>query len=174
MVWFRECWHEEVLRQLRQGLTKCYQVAFETRGDGKQSSYSVVNYDLIIRLEIGQLLGDAVMSCQKWDFSLSTSVPWSQKKLCVYLMKEGIFLLWLVFFFTQLQPPVSRLTHRVLWRSWSAHSGSDLSRPQVYQAHFHQLHQSPWLEGPRLRLKIQYSRGWKNSFLSILTSGNYC
>ncbi|CAH3023319.1 unnamed protein product [Porites evermanni] len=33
MVWFRECWHEEVLRQLRQGLTKCYQVAFETRGD---------------------------------------------------------------------------------------------------------------------------------------------
>ena len=35
MVWFRECWHEEVLRQLRQGLAKCYQVAFETRGDGK-------------------------------------------------------------------------------------------------------------------------------------------
>ncbi|KAK2564815.1 Transformation/transcription domain-associated protein [Acropora cervicornis] len=33
MVWFRECWHEEVLRQLRQGLAKCYQVAFETRGD---------------------------------------------------------------------------------------------------------------------------------------------
>ena len=36
MVWFRECWHEEVLRQLRQGLTKCYQVAFETRADGKR------------------------------------------------------------------------------------------------------------------------------------------
>ncbi|XP_068742186.1 transformation/transcription domain-associated protein-like isoform X1 [Montipora capricornis] len=33
MVWFRECWHEEVLRQLRQGLAKCYLVAFETRGD---------------------------------------------------------------------------------------------------------------------------------------------
>ncbi|CAB3995848.1 Transformation transcription domain-associated, partial [Paramuricea clavata] len=33
MVWFRECWHEEVLRQLRQVLTKCYQVAFETRTD---------------------------------------------------------------------------------------------------------------------------------------------
>ena len=80
MVWFRECWHEEVLRQLRQGLTKCYQVAFETRGDGKQSlSYSVVNYDLIIRLEIGKLLGEAVMSRQKWAFSLSISVPWSQK-----------------------------------------------------------------------------------------------
>jgi len=33
MVWFRECWHEDVLRQLRQGLAKCYQVAFEHRGD---------------------------------------------------------------------------------------------------------------------------------------------
>lgn len=35
MVWFREGWPEEVLRQLRQGLIKCYQVAFETRSDGK-------------------------------------------------------------------------------------------------------------------------------------------
>jgi len=33
MVWFRECWHEDVLRQLRQGLAKCYQVAFEHRND---------------------------------------------------------------------------------------------------------------------------------------------
>ncbi|XP_046847243.1 transformation/transcription domain-associated protein-like isoform X2 [Xenia sp. Carnegie-2017] len=33
MTWFRECWHEEVLRQLRQVLTKCYQVAFQTRTD---------------------------------------------------------------------------------------------------------------------------------------------
>ncbi|CAH1788418.1 unnamed protein product [Owenia fusiformis] len=32
MVWFRENWYEEVLRQLRQGLTKCCAVAFENRG----------------------------------------------------------------------------------------------------------------------------------------------
>ncbi|GFN80649.1 transformation/transcription domain-associated protein [Plakobranchus ocellatus] len=31
MVWFRENWYEEVLRQLRQGLDKCYGVAFENR-----------------------------------------------------------------------------------------------------------------------------------------------
>lgn len=30
-VWFRERWHEEVLRQLRQALTKCYTIAFESR-----------------------------------------------------------------------------------------------------------------------------------------------
>ena len=35
MVWFRENWYEEVLRQLRQGLAKCYVVAFENRGAGK-------------------------------------------------------------------------------------------------------------------------------------------
>jgi transformation/transcription domain-associated protein len=32
MVWFRENWYEEVLRQLRQGLAKCYALAFESRG----------------------------------------------------------------------------------------------------------------------------------------------
>lgn len=31
MVWFRENWYEEVLRQLKQGLAKCYAVAFENR-----------------------------------------------------------------------------------------------------------------------------------------------
>nr|XP_022907724.1 transformation/transcription domain-associated protein [Onthophagus taurus] len=31
MEWFREKWHEEVLRQLRQGLAKCYAIAFENR-----------------------------------------------------------------------------------------------------------------------------------------------
>jgi transformation/transcription domain-associated protein len=32
MVWFRENWYEEVLRQLRQALAKCYAIAFENRG----------------------------------------------------------------------------------------------------------------------------------------------
>ncbi|XP_071454988.1 transformation/transcription domain-associated protein [Hetaerina americana] len=32
MVWFRENWYEEVLRQLRQGLAKCHAIAFENRG----------------------------------------------------------------------------------------------------------------------------------------------
>lgn len=31
MVWFRENWYEEVLRQLRQALAKCYAIAFENR-----------------------------------------------------------------------------------------------------------------------------------------------
>ena len=35
MVWFRENWYEEVLRQLGQGLAKCHAVAFENRGAGE-------------------------------------------------------------------------------------------------------------------------------------------
>ena len=31
MVWFRENWYEEVLRQLRAGLAKCYTIAFDNR-----------------------------------------------------------------------------------------------------------------------------------------------
>nr|XP_039255466.1 transformation/transcription domain-associated protein-like [Styela clava] len=37
MVWFRENWHEEVLRQLCQGLAKCYSVAFENRAAVSQA-----------------------------------------------------------------------------------------------------------------------------------------
>nr|XP_018666778.1 transformation/transcription domain-associated protein isoform X1 [Ciona intestinalis]XP_018666779.1 transformation/transcription domain-associated protein isoform X2 [Ciona intestinalis] len=37
MVWFRENWHEEVLRQLCQGLAKCYTVAFENRAAVSQA-----------------------------------------------------------------------------------------------------------------------------------------
>ncbi|XP_065334181.1 transformation/transcription domain-associated protein isoform X2 [Cloeon dipterum] len=33
LVWFRESWYEEVLRQLRQGLAKCYTLAYEGRLD---------------------------------------------------------------------------------------------------------------------------------------------
>lgn len=38
MVWFRETWYEEVLRQLKQGLTKCYVVAFENRAAGEETT----------------------------------------------------------------------------------------------------------------------------------------
>jgi len=33
IIWFRENWYEEVLRQLKLGLAKCYAIAFENRTD---------------------------------------------------------------------------------------------------------------------------------------------
>ena len=38
MVWFRENWYEELLRQLNEGLVMCQSTAFNSRADGKQCS----------------------------------------------------------------------------------------------------------------------------------------
>ena len=35
MIWFRENWYEELLRQLNEGLSLCQAAAFESRADGK-------------------------------------------------------------------------------------------------------------------------------------------
>ena len=34
MIWFRENWYEELLRQLNEGLALCQASAFENRTDG--------------------------------------------------------------------------------------------------------------------------------------------
>ena len=34
MIWFRENWYEELLRQLNEGLSLCQAAAFESRADG--------------------------------------------------------------------------------------------------------------------------------------------
>lgn len=36
MVWFRENWYEELLRQLNEGLVMCQSAAFASRADGEQ------------------------------------------------------------------------------------------------------------------------------------------
>ena len=35
MIWFRENWYEEFLRQLNEGLSLCQAAAFESRADGR-------------------------------------------------------------------------------------------------------------------------------------------
>ena len=47
MVWFRENWYEELLRQLTEGLSKCQAVAFENRTDGELCKmYSSSDYGI--------------------------------------------------------------------------------------------------------------------------------
>ena len=41
MIWFRENWYEELLRQLNEGLSLCQAAAFESRADGMYSTYVV-------------------------------------------------------------------------------------------------------------------------------------
>ncbi|KAL3832377.1 hypothetical protein ACJMK2_024027 [Sinanodonta woodiana] len=50
MVWFRENWYEEVLRQLRQGLTKCYAVAFENRGSVAEATITPHTLNFVKKL----------------------------------------------------------------------------------------------------------------------------
>ncbi|XP_055697058.1 transcription-associated protein 1 isoform X2 [Phlebotomus papatasi] len=50
MVWFRENWYEEVLRQLRQGLTKCYVIAFENRGSVNEATITPHTLNFVKKL----------------------------------------------------------------------------------------------------------------------------
>ncbi|XP_058123036.1 transcription-associated protein 1 [Anopheles ziemanni] len=50
MVWFRENWYEEVLRQLRQGLTKCYAIAFDNRGAVNEATITQHTLNFIKKL----------------------------------------------------------------------------------------------------------------------------
>ena len=93
MVWFRECWHEEVLRQLRQGLAKCYQVAFETRGDGKLIFFNYSFERLIIESHekaIGKILSNQI---NQSEFQLTLmQLAESAGKLCTSKLQP--FLKW--------------------------------------------------------------------------------
>lgn len=50
MVWFRENWYEEVLRQLRQALAKCYAVAFENRANVAEASVTPHTLNFVKKL----------------------------------------------------------------------------------------------------------------------------
>lgn len=50
MVWFRENWYEEVLRQLRQGLTKCYAIAFENRDSVNEATITPHTLNFVKKL----------------------------------------------------------------------------------------------------------------------------
>jgi transformation/transcription domain-associated protein len=50
LVWFRESWYEEVRRQLRQGLAKCYALAFESRGDVNEAKITPHTLNFVRKL----------------------------------------------------------------------------------------------------------------------------
>jgi transformation/transcription domain-associated protein len=50
MVWFRENWYEEVLRQLRQGLAKCYAIAFDNRATVNEATITPHTLNFVRKL----------------------------------------------------------------------------------------------------------------------------
>jgi transformation/transcription domain-associated protein len=50
MVWFRENMYEEVLRQLRQGLAKCYIIAFDSRANVAEATITPHTLNFVKKL----------------------------------------------------------------------------------------------------------------------------
>lgn len=50
MLWFRENYYEEVLRQLRQGLIKCYAIAFENRSKVNEATITTHTLNFVKKL----------------------------------------------------------------------------------------------------------------------------
>ena len=48
LVWFRENWYEELLRQLNEGLIVCQTAAFENRTDGNEGFGKVIMVLLLL------------------------------------------------------------------------------------------------------------------------------
>jgi transformation/transcription domain-associated protein len=67
MEWFRENWYEEVLRQLRQGLTKCYAIAFENRESVNEAKITphILNFVKKLMSTFGIGVGKTV-NCEKY------------------------------------------------------------------------------------------------------------
>ncbi|XP_048580263.1 transformation/transcription domain-associated protein isoform X2 [Nematostella vectensis] len=89
MVWFRECWHEEVLRQLRQGLTKCYQVAFETRGD--VSSARITPHTLSFVKKLVSTFGIGFEPASSVSTTLSTAASESLARRAQATAQDPVF-----------------------------------------------------------------------------------
>ena len=50
MVWFRENWYEEVLRQLRAGLAKCYAISFDNRASVSEATITPHTLNFVKKL----------------------------------------------------------------------------------------------------------------------------
>lgn len=50
IIWFRENWYEEVLRQLKNGLAKCYAIAFENRNNLLETTISTQLQNFVKKL----------------------------------------------------------------------------------------------------------------------------
>lgn len=73
MVWFRETWYEEVLRQLRQGLTKCYVVAFENRSAVSEATVTPHTLNFVKKLVSTFGIGVENVSAVSQQFSSAAS-----------------------------------------------------------------------------------------------------
>lgn len=73
MVWFREHWCEEILRQLRQGLNKCYAIAFENRNNVDEAVVTPHTLSFVNKLVSTFGLGVESVSSSPSNFATAAS-----------------------------------------------------------------------------------------------------
>ncbi|XP_011636974.1 transformation/transcription domain-associated protein [Pogonomyrmex barbatus] len=92
MVWFRETWYEEVLRQLRQGLAKCYAIAFENRGAVSEATITPHTLNFVKKLVSTFGIGiENISSSQNMNNSFSSAASESLARRAQATVQDPVF-----------------------------------------------------------------------------------
>ncbi|GAB1859196.1 Transformation/transcription domain-associated protein [Camponotus japonicus] len=92
MVWFRETWYEEVLRQLRQGLAKCYAIAFENRGAVSEATITPHTLNFVKKLVSTFGIGiENISSSQNMSNSFSSAGSESLARRAEATVQDPVF-----------------------------------------------------------------------------------
>ncbi|XP_025986851.1 transformation/transcription domain-associated protein [Solenopsis invicta] len=92
MVWFRETWYEEVLRQLRQGLAKCYAIAFENRGAVSEATITPHTLNFVKKLVSTFGIGiENISSSQNMSSSFSSAASESLARRAQATVQDPVF-----------------------------------------------------------------------------------
>lgn len=89
MVWFRENVYEEVLRQLRQGLAKCYAVAYENAT--AVSDATVTPHTLNFVKKLVSTFGIGVENVSTVSTTISSSVSESLARRALATAQDPVF-----------------------------------------------------------------------------------
>ncbi|KAG5328830.1 TRRAP protein, partial [Acromyrmex heyeri] len=92
MVWIRETWYEEVLKQLRQGLTKCYAIAFENRRAVSEATITPHTLNFIKKLVSTFGIGiENISSSQNMSNSFSSAASESLARRAQATVQDPVF-----------------------------------------------------------------------------------
>lgn len=92
MVWFRENWYEEVLRQLRQGLAKCYAIAFENRGSVNDATITPHTLNFVKKLVATFGIGiENISSSASSSSNFSSAISESLAKRAQATVQDPVF-----------------------------------------------------------------------------------
>lgn len=91
MVWFRENWYEEVLRQSKQGLAKCYAIAFEKRGNVAEATITPHTLNFVKKLVSTFGIGVENINNSTVNFTSSSAASESLARRAQITFQDPVF-----------------------------------------------------------------------------------